>query len=196
MTINSGKLSTKCVVQPLLLTDGSFDFDDKNITSMLEKVHIKRGDTNTSTIFDEQFYNNVNNEITSLIEAEKQLLSSGQLEHAEPYNADISPNQVRSTFLSTKGKFTPGPDNILPKMLSEEEDTLLEPTTKLFQLCWENGVNPQLWNRDNKIYLPKPGKDDYNIPKSYRPNSLTSVVGKMMERIVNQRLVWWLESQL
>ena len=81
-------------------------------------------------------------------------------------------------------------------MLSEADDTLLEPTTKLFQLCWENGVNPQLWNRDNKIYIPKPGKDNYNIPKFYRPISLTSVVGKMMERIVNQRLVWWLESQL
>ena len=61
--------NTKCVVQPLLCTNGSFDFDDKNITFMLEKAHIKRSDTSTSTIFDEQFYNNVNNEITSLIEA-------------------------------------------------------------------------------------------------------------------------------
>ena len=60
---------------------------------MLENAHIERSDTNTSAIFDDQFYNNVNDDITSLIEGEKQLLSIGQLEHVEPYNADISPTK-------------------------------------------------------------------------------------------------------
>ena len=62
----------------------------------------------------------------------------------------------QTSFRSIKGKFTPGPDNILPQMLSEAEHILLEPASKLFQLCWKKGEHPDLWNRDNKIFIPKP----------------------------------------
>jgi hypothetical protein len=37
-------------------------------------------------------------------------------------------------------------------------------------------------------------KSSYNIPSAYRPISLTSVVGKLMERIVTIRLEAYLES--
>ena len=113
----------------------------------------------------------------------KYLLSMGLLDNSEPYNSDITTNNVKSSFRSIRGKFTPGPDDILPRMLIEAEEQLIESATKLFQLCWENGHNPSLWNKDNKIYILKPGKENYNLPKSYRSISLTSVTGKMVERI-------------
>ena len=47
-----------------------------------------------------------------------------------------------------------------------------------------------------EIYVHFPyNKETYNIAKSYRPISLTSAVGKIFERIINLRLIWWLESQ-
>ena len=39
------------------------------------------------------------------------------------------------------------------------------------------------------IPIPKPGKDPTN-PTNYRPIALTSC----MERMINRRLVWYLES--
>ena len=180
--------NTKCAIQTMIRADGSYEFDDKEIGTMLENTHIRRSNTDNSD-FDDDFYNNVNQTITVPIESERHLPSSGSLKHFEPSNVDIAASHVRSSIISVRGKHTPGPDNILPKMVYEAEDALIEPTTKLFQLCWENGVNPSLWNKDNKIYIPKPGKDNYNHPKSYRPISLTSVVGKMFERIINMRLI-------
>ena len=44
------------------------------------------------------------------------------------------------------------------------------------------------------IPVPKPGKDDTD-PVNYRPISLTSCVCKTLERMINARLVWYLESQ-
>ena len=41
--------------------------------------------------------------------------------------------------------------------------------------------------------LPKPGKTDYNVTKSYRPISLESVIRKIMERVICNRLIWKLE---
>ena len=40
--------------------------------------------------------------------------------------------------------------------------------------------------------IPKPGKD-ISDPTNYRPIALTSCVCKAMERMVNDRLVWYLE---
>ncbi|KAI8490397.1 hypothetical protein Bbelb_316650 [Branchiostoma belcheri] len=45
--------------------------------------------------------------------------------------------------------------------------------------------------QDTKILIRKPGKDNYNQIKSYRPITLSSVLGKIMERVVNNRLTWW-----
>ena len=43
------------------------------------------------------------------------------------------------------------------------------------------------------IPIPKPGKDSKN-PSNYRPISLTSCLCKTMERMINTRLVWFLEK--
>ena len=43
------------------------------------------------------------------------------------------------------------------------------------------------------IPIPKPGKD-CSIPSNHRPIALTSCLCKSMERIINKRLVYFLES--
>ena len=43
------------------------------------------------------------------------------------------------------------------------------------------------------IPIPKPGKD-HEEPSNYRPIALTSCLCKTLERMINKRLVWYLES--
>jgi len=54
----------------------------------------------------------------------------------------------------------------------------------------EKGCVPKGFKLDPKIMLPKPGKEDYSTTKSYRPITLESIIGNLMERIVKLRLVW------
>ena len=49
------------------------------------------------------------------------------------------------------------------------------------------------WRRANVKFLKKLNKTNYNLPSSYRPISLTSVVVKMMERIITFRLEAFVE---
>ncbi len=58
---------------------------------------------------------------------------------------------------------------------------------------WETGDLPSIWKLANAIPIPKPGKD-HSEPLNYRLIALTSCVCKTMERIINARLVWFLES--
>ena len=65
----------------------------------------------------------------------------------------------------------------------------------LINKSWSLGVFPQAFKLDPKIMLSKPGKSNYNTVRSYRPIKLESVIGKVMERVNNKRLVWKLEVE-
>jgi len=51
---------------------------------------------------------------------------------------------------------------------------------------------PPSWRQSHVVPIPKAGKDSSD-PSNYRPIALTSCVCKVMERMVNNRLVWYLE---
>ena len=43
------------------------------------------------------------------------------------------------------------------------------------------------------IVLRKPGKDDYTIPKAYRPIALFNIIGKLMDSIIVKRISYMTE---
>ena len=86
-----------------------------------------------------------------------------------------------------------GRDDIHYQMLKhlpfETKEVLLE----IFNHIFSTGSFPSLWREATVIPIPKPGKDN-SKPGSYRPIALTSCLCKIMERLINNRLVWYLES--
>lgn len=63
----------------------------------------------------------------------------------------------------------------------------------IFNAIWEEGELPPEWKRSTVIPIPKPGKAP-NMVANLRPISLTSNLCKVLERMVNARLSWILES--
>ena len=53
---------------------------------------------------------------------------------------------------------------------------------------------PKCWKESVIIPIRKPGKDP-TLPGNYRPIALTSQMGKVMERMVNDRLTYYLETR-
>ena len=43
---------------------------------------------------------------------------------------------------------------------------------------------PTAWKESNIIWIPKPGKTDYKIPKSWRPISLSNYLVKILEKLI------------
>ena len=58
---------------------------------------------------------------------------------------------------------------------------------------WRNGTFPESWKMATIIPIPKPGKNNL-YTSIYRPIALTSFLCKTMERKVNRRVVWFIES--
>ena len=59
-------------------------------------------------------------------------------------------------------------------------------------ICLLNNFPPS-WCISTVVPILKPGKEETD-PGSYRPISLTSCLCKIMERIINDRLIWYLEK--
>ena len=80
-----------------------------------------------------------------------------------------------------------GPDGLHPRVLRELADVVAKPLSIIFWQSWLTGDVPVDWKLANVTPIFKKGqKDD---PGSYRPISLTSMPGKVMERIISQTIM-------
>jgi ribonuclease HI len=102
--------------------------------------------------------------------------------------------ELQKAVSKLKAKKSPGPDEISNEMLINMSTVSKTKLLEIFNLSWTKGIVPQIWREAITIPILKKGKCKTKA-ESYRPISLTSCVGKTMERIINCRLKWYLESE-
>ncbi len=86
-----------------------------------------------------------------------------------------------------------GPDLLHPRLLFEARRELSEPLFILFRMSLNTGILPQEWKEANitPIYKNKGSKHETT---KYRPVSLTSVVCKILERLIRKDIVKHMRS--
>lgn len=82
----------------------------------------------------------------------------------------------------------PGLDGVPTRVLQTVADTLATPLVCIYNACLDEGYCPEHFREAKTIALRKPGKHNYTKPKSYRPIALLNTLGKVMERIITERL--------
>ena len=87
---------------------------------------------------------------------------------------------------------TPGPDGIAPRVLKETKNEICKPLSIIFNKSLNSGKIPRDWKLANVTPIQKKGNKAQ--PCNYRPISLTSIVGKIMETIMRDKLVNFLEE--
>jgi hypothetical protein len=58
----------------------------------------------------------------------------------------------------------------------------------LFRASLEEGILPDQWRHAKIIPLKKPNKENYSVAKAWRPISLLSTLGKVLEAVVAERI--------
>lgn len=92
------------------------------------------------------------------------------------------------------GKSSPGGDGICYTMLEKLTDKGKEVLLALYNKVWTEGIIPKAWKESIIIPIKKPGKDPH-VPGNYRPIALTSQMGKAMEKMINDRMSYIIESK-
>lgn len=110
----------------------------------------------------------------------------------EPYNAKFTLQELKDALQNTKPS-APGEDKILYEMLKHLPEKSKKFLLDIINEIWETGIIPKSWKLSLILPMKKPNKDPA-LPSSYRPIALTSCVCKLMEKMINTRLVWHLET--
>ena len=111
----------------------------------------------------------------------------------EIYNKDFNLDELVEAIQLSHDSAT-GPDEIHYQMLKHLPQNSLETLLNIFNYIWTTGKFPEDWTYATIIPIPKSGKDSAE-PNNYRPIALTSVLCKTLERMINKRLTWFLESK-
>ncbi|CAM5119753.1 unnamed protein product [Natator depressus] len=85
-----------------------------------------------------------------------------------------------------------GPDVLHPRVLKELAEVTVEPLAIIFENSWRSGEVPDDWKKANVPIFKKGKKED---PGNYRPVSLTSVPGKIMEQVLKESILKHLEER-
>ena len=97
-------------------------------------------------------------------------------------SADDIPNVMRSLDLNTAH----GHDIIVIWMIKICDTSIFRPLKLIFQSCLESGKFPTEWKKANVV--PVHNKGDNQTLKNCRPISLLPIVGKILERLIYERM--------
>ena len=98
----------------------------------------------------------------------------------------ITENEVEDILKTLDISKASGPDSISPRLLKEAAHVLSYPLCRLFNLSLTTGIYPSDWKCANVSPVFK--KDSRSNYRNYRPISLLSVIGKVMERCVYKHI--------
>ena len=98
----------------------------------------------------------------------------------------ITEQKVKKLLAKLKTEKSPGSDGIHNKVIYEAREQLLYPLTEMFRTSMETGDIPPEWKMADVVPIFKKGlKSD---PNNYRPVSLTSTIGKLLETLVRNAI--------
>ena len=177
-------------IEPLFGDDGGIltdaaDIESKLFSTFFESRHISNEN------FDDTFYETINALYDKIQDQNFNIDNPNEIQ--QKLNAKITIKEIKWAIKNTKcGNKSVDNHNIHPKMLHCFGPNTLKLMQKLFNRCLDEGE--WVWNTAKVIFLKKSGKDSYAVPGSYRPISISSYIGKLLEKILAARITLFLEE--
>src|SRR6266850_1551974 len=98
----------------------------------------------------------------------------------------VAASEIATALASTSNASAPGPSGIGYLLLKWCFAARPDYLTTVLQEALRLGVH--LWHSATVVIIPKPNKPDYSAAKAYRPISLLECCGKLLEKVVANRL--------
>ena len=111
-----------------------------------------------------------------------------------PDDHALTEHEIRHAIHAMSLDKAPGNDMITGHILRHAYGAIPEVLHSLYKMCFDQRKFPMKWKEAILAVVPKPGKADYNSISSYRPISLLSVPGKVLDKLMINRINHYLYS--
>ncbi|KAJ3552812.1 hypothetical protein NPX13_g11028 [Xylaria arbuscula] len=105
----------------------------------------------------------------------------------------ITTEEIENAIQATPALKAPGPDGIPNLILKAALPQIKIHLMRIFNHSLALGYCPEHFRQSTTVVLRKPGKDNYTIPKAYRPIALLNTIGKIMDAIIAKRISYLAE---
>ncbi|GBM86915.1 hypothetical protein AVEN_151815-1 [Araneus ventricosus] len=106
---------------------------------------------------------------------------------------DFSSDEIESCLVTMKKEGAPGWDGWALEIITEIFDAGKEWFKSILNFCLHHSVFPRRWKIAKAFLIPKEGKDLSRF-KSNRPISLLPIWRKILDKVITNRLVTYLEE--
>lgn len=113
--------------------------------------------------------------------------------HHHHFDSPFTLKELKIILSSVKDS-APGIDGIPYSFLVNSMDFTLEYILKIYNFIFNTGVIPQDWKTQLVIPILKPGKDP-SSHLSFRPIALSSILSKLFEHLIKNRLEYYVENR-
>lgn len=110
-----------------------------------------------------------------------------------PLQRDFTLLELHQAIASSPAHSSPGPDKITYQMLKNLSSQALQTLLRIFNQIWRTGEIPPAWKISQIKPLLKPGKAPTSL-QNFRPIALSSCLGKILDKMVQVRIQWFLEN--
>ncbi|KJZ70705.1 hypothetical protein HIM_09889 [Hirsutella minnesotensis 3608] len=107
---------------------------------------------------------------------------------------DLTLQEIEEKVMAAKSWKAPGEDGLPAIVWKKLWHVVKYRVWTLFDSSLREGVVPHQWRTAKIIPLKKPDKDDYRLAKAWRPISLLSTLGKILEAVVAERISYAAEA--
>ena len=106
----------------------------------------------------------------------------------------FTPEELATALKTVKAGKAGGPDGVAADLLKHLPLNTLKELLFILNASWTTGWCPQVWRIATIFPFLKKEKDPQAV-SCYQPISLVSTIGKLLERLIVNRLSWWLEAK-
>ena len=148
--------------------------------SFFSGEHMNEGD------FDQDFEQRIDNHFARIVSDN---FSASELDPIidNHLNGKITPEEISFALKAQKTTVKSfDADELHPRILKHLPPIALKILTKLFNLVLDTGS--WVWDVSNVSFIKKDGKDNYMKASAYRPITISSYIGKLLERILEKRI--------
>lgn len=136
-----------------------------------------------------------NKTLNTLDQSEMDLASKIKLTNGTPFSITLLPTddlEIRKIILNMKSSSATGRDGISSIFFKHAVQYITQPIVHITNLCLDRGIFPLLLKE--AIVIPVHKSGDRGSIDNYRPISLLPALAKIIEKVINSRLLNFLES--